>query len=164
MTRGEHKVLQGKRKLLKQRVYLSALKLDDGELLILASSKAAETSLERYGHRWEIETLFGCLKGRGFRFEDTRITKLQRIETMMAVLTIAFAWAHKVGDWLNAEKKPIRVKKHGRLAISYFRYGLDWIRQALVGVATKPAQLDKCIEILIDSWPNLRTNIRLRVL
>lgn len=154
-------MLKGKRKLMKQEVYLSGLRLDDGDLLIVASSQAPEMALERYAQRWEIETLFACLKGRGFRFESTRITALQRIETMLSVLTIAFAWAHKVGDWLDAEKKSIVVKKHGRLAISYFRYGLDWIRQTVVGMTAKPCQLSKCIEILISSWPMLRTKAML---
>ncbi len=29
-----------------------------------------------YALRWEIETLFSCLKGRGFNLENTRLTDL----------------------------------------------------------------------------------------
>lgn len=67
---GERRVLFGKRKLWKQQVYLSALRLSNGELLILATDKFLENSVELYAKRWEIETLFSCLKGRGFNFED----------------------------------------------------------------------------------------------
>ena len=148
-------MLKGKRRLGKQAVYLSALRLDDGELLILASSHKPEDALERYAYRWEIETLFACLKGRGFRFEGTRLTAYDRIENMMAVLAIAFAWAHKMGDWLDKERKAITVKKHKRLAISYFRYGLDWIRKNLVGVVPQPEKLAQCIRVLTKSWPTL---------
>ena len=94
---GEFSALRGKRKLMGQALYLSALRLQDGELLILASSEDPEDALTRYALRWEIETLFSCLKGKGFNFEDTRVTDLERIESMMSVLSIAFAWSHKVG-------------------------------------------------------------------
>lgn len=143
-------------------VYLSALRLDDGELLILASSQKPKGALERYAHRWEIETLFACLKGRGFRFESTHLTAQDRIENMMAVLAIAFAWAHKMGDWLHTERKPITVKKHQRLAISYFRYGLDWIRTALIGLTRQTEKLAQCIQVLVNSWPKLSVTSRLK--
>ena len=42
----------------------------------------------------------------------------------MVFLAIAFYWAYKTGEWRN-EQKEIKIKKHGRKAISYFRYGLD---------------------------------------
>lgn len=142
-------VLQGKRKLMGQELYLSALRLKDGELLILASSEGPEDALTRYARRWEIETLFSCLKGKGFNFEDTRITELERIESMMSVLSIAFAWAHKVGDWRHESQKPIKAKKHGRLSVSYFRYGLDWIQQALLAGQSRIAQLEHVIGLLI---------------
>ena len=152
----EFAVLPGKRKLMGQKLYLSALRLADGELLILASSQQPENALQRYAFRWEIETLFSCLKGRGFRFEGTRLTELERIENMMLVLAIAFAWAHKVGDWRHENQKPIKHKKHGRLSISYFRYGLDWIRQGLLATRRCTRQLTETIAILIRSWPDLR--------
>jgi len=44
-------------------VALSALRLNDGDWLIIASSDAPQTqAIEAYARRWEIETLFGCLK------------------------------------------------------------------------------------------------------
>jgi len=128
---GETCILLGKRKLMGQMVCLSALRLKDGKLLIIASSHASEQAMQRYARRWEIETLFSCLKGRGFRFEETRITHTERIETLFMVLALTAAWAHAIGDWRNSEQKAIVRKKHGRLTQSYFRYGLDWLRQAI---------------------------------
>lgn len=72
------------------------------------------------------QTLFGCLKGRGFNFEDTHITDHERIKKLFALLAIAFCWCHKIGEWRH-EFHPIKIKKHGRPAISFFRYGLDFI-------------------------------------
>jgi hypothetical protein len=73
---GESTTLHGLRKMTGLEVYLSCLRLEDGELLIIASTKHPELAIERYVKRWEIETLFSCLKGRGFNLEDTHITKL----------------------------------------------------------------------------------------
>ena len=152
---GDREVLRGKRKVTGQKVFLSALRLSDGELLILATDKVPEESIDRYADRWEIETLFSCLKGRGFNFEDTRLTDLKRIEAMFGVLAIAFSWAHKVGDWRHETQKPITKKKHGRLSISFFRYGLDWINQALLDVNRRVKQLNDSIMLLIRHLPTL---------
>ena len=126
----------GKRKLLGNLVYLSGLRLETGELLILAHLKLDVNELnaiEIYALRWEIETLFSCLKGRGFNFEETRILKRTRIKKMVAVLAIAFCWSHKIGEWRNDCVKKIHIKTHGRLAQSLFRYGLDWLDDLLSG-------------------------------
>jgi hypothetical protein len=81
-----------------------------------------------YRRRWEIETLFGCLKGRGFRMEDTHITDADKIEKLLFILVIGFCWAYRTGD-LKAQEKPIELKTHGRKARSLFREGLNWIRR-----------------------------------
>jgi hypothetical protein len=44
--------------------------LADGELLVVASGSLVQDAIKIYGLRWEIETLFGCLKGRGFKLEE----------------------------------------------------------------------------------------------
>lgn len=127
---GETLILQDKRKLWKQEVYLSALRLADGELLIVATNHLLEDPIALYGKRWQIETLFGCLKSKGFRFEETHIVHLARIDRLIALLAVTFCLAHKVGEWQH-DQKAIVVKKHGRLSQSYFRYGLDFLRDAL---------------------------------
>ncbi|QBS11359.1 IS4 family transposase (plasmid) [Legionella geestiana] len=126
---GEQRKLRGERRLWKQKVWLSALRLTDGELLIVATDKEVDSPIELYGRRWEIETLFSCLKSRGFNFEDTHITKPERISKLIALLSIGFCWAYKVGEWRN-EQKAIKMKKHGRKEVSIFRYGLDFLRDA----------------------------------
>ncbi len=113
-------------------VYLSALRLEDGELLIVVSDKLSHDAIAIYAKRWEIETLFSCLKGRGFNMEDTRVTDRVRIKRLLVVPVIAFCWAHRTGEWRNETIKPIKIKKHQRLAKSYFKYGLDWLRDNLL--------------------------------
>lgn len=89
-----------------QRCRLSASRSEKGELMIVATNQAPKNAISVYLRRWEIESFFQCLKGRGFRFEETHMTKLERIEKLMALLAIGFCWAHKVGEW-RAQHKPI---------------------------------------------------------
>jgi len=85
---------------------------------------------EFVGIEWFAETLFGAFKTRGFNFEDTHLTKTERIERLFGLMAVALVWAHRVGE-LIAKRTPIPVKKHGRKQFSVFRYGLDQLRQLL---------------------------------
>lgn len=77
----------------------------------------------------EIETLFGCLKTKGFRFEETRLMKHDRIKKMIGLLALAFCIAHKTGEWRHEKIKAIVLKKHGRPQYNCFRYGMNWIKE-----------------------------------
>lgn len=141
----EERTLWYSRDLMGETVYLSALKMPDGELLIVAADELSGFAIKKYGMRWEIETLFACLKSKGFNFEATHITKPERIEKLLVLLTIAFCWAHKTGEWKH-EHKPIEIKKHGRKAVSYFRYGLDMLRDIVLNGAQ---QADNFLEHIV---------------
>jgi len=127
---GEYRVLKGLRIVNGQSVYVVGMQLPNGEYLILATDKSPATALEEYKKRWGIETLFQCMKGRGFNFEDTHMTFPDRIDKLIALLAIAFSWCHVTGEW-HASQKPIKIKKHGRKAVSLFRLGLDHIGRFL---------------------------------
>jgi hypothetical protein len=134
-----------------QKVYLAGSRSEKGELMIVATNQSPCTAIACYLRRWEIENLFACLKGRGFHFEDTHMTHLERIEKLMALLAIGVAWAHKVGEW-RALRKPIvfnRYRDSQRPQYSYFRYGLDFIQEALLQPTGKLAQLRQCIQQII---------------
>jgi hypothetical protein len=124
---------------------LAGLKLVDGELLIVVTNEAPGDAIKIYGLRWEIETLFSCLKSRGFYFEDTHVIDHERIKKLFALLAIAFCWAHKTGEWRH-EFRPIKIKKHGRPAISLFRYGLDYIIDAVVNLFKSPNSFQNCLD------------------
>jgi hypothetical protein len=100
------------------------------EEMIVVSNLRFEDPLGMYRRRWEIETMFGCFKTRGFRMEDTHVVDADKIEKMVFVLAIAFCWAYCIGD-IQDKKQPIEVKSHGRRARSLFREGLNVIRRAL---------------------------------
>ena len=132
---GETLVLSRKRFILGQQLYLIGLKLDDDYLLLVTDQKP-KTALADYAKRWNIETLFGILKSRGFRFEETHLTDGERINKLLALLTLATIWAFKVGQWLH-QQEPLKIKKHGRLTKSVFRYGLDFLRSTFFDIQLK---------------------------
>ena len=124
-------------------VYVSALCLDNGELLIVITPDSCDTVISDYGQRWGIEregrwgnpslsnhaveTLFGMFKTRGFCLESTHFSNSERLSKLLALMTLALCWSIKTGEWLH-QHQPLKIKKHGRLAKSIFRYGLDYLR------------------------------------
>lgn len=154
LPREEQRIIQGKRKIFGHDLYLSCLRLSDGELLIVATNMPPDDAIKIYGLRWEIETLFGCLKGRGFNFEDTHITDMARIKKLFVLLAIGFCWAHKTGEWRHTVT-PIKLKKHGRPAVSLFRYGLDYITEAIVKIVSKVELFAQCLEAIKPLSPQV---------
>jgi len=144
---GEVRVLKERRLVCGVKVFVVGLRLPDGEYLILVTDKAPETAMETYAQRWEIETLFECLKSRGFRFEDTHLTEPERIDKLVALLAITFCWCHFTGEWLH-KQKPIPIKKHGRKAKSIFRLGLDHLQQILLNISEKMQHFKKMLRLL----------------
>jgi len=145
---GEYKILDGKRLVNGQLVYVVGMLLPNGEYLILATDKNSVTAPVEYKKRWGIETLFQCLKGRGFNFEDTHMTFPDRIDKLIALLAIAFSWCHVTGEWCNSQK-PIKIKKHGRKAVSLFRLGLDHIGRILHNISDLYHEFYKNLKIIL---------------
>jgi hypothetical protein len=116
-----------------QRCRLTGSRSERGELMIIATNADTVHAVYFYLRRWEIENLFQALKGRGFRFEETRLIEPERIAKLMALLAIGLSWAHKVGEW-RSKVQPILWKKfckQRRPEYSYFRYGFDLIRETI---------------------------------
>jgi len=120
--------------------YLSGSKsIKDGKVdfCIIVSFNKPDEALEFYAKRWQIETLFRALKTSGFNLEDTHVTHPERLEKLIMLVMIAFIWCYKIGDFIDTQIKAIRIKKHGRRAISVFRYGLDCISKCLLSGTNK---------------------------
>ena len=118
-----------------QRCYLSGTKTIDRdgkvEFLIIVSFNKLERAMEYYKQRWQIETLFRGLKSSGFNIEATHVTDLDRLEKLFSLTMVAFVWCYKIGDYLDDNVKKIKIKKHGRRAVSVFKYGLDYLSKFL---------------------------------
>jgi hypothetical protein len=116
-----------RRKLWNTPVFVAVCRKTDGDAVIVVSSERSGQILKEYGRRWEIETLFGCLKTRGFCLEDTHLTKDERISRLLSLLTLAGCWALLAGELASLDT-PIKIKKHGRAEKSVFRLGFDTLR------------------------------------
>ena len=110
---GARRCLPGRRPVWGGFVHLSALRLEDGDCLFIASSGAPQAeAIEAYADRWPVETRFGGLKSRGFNLEDTPLTDPERLAKRMGLLALAFAWTYRTGELLHDGSSPIRQKKH----------------------------------------------------
>jgi hypothetical protein len=121
-------------------LFLTGLRLPSGEYVIVVAPRWSATAIADYAHRWEIEPLFGCLKSRGFRLEETHVVHPERLKKLIALLALAFCWAHVIGEWLTRQQ-PLKIKKHGRLAVSIFRHGFDHLRRILCNLTSIPQQV-----------------------
>ena len=133
-----------------QWVFLSGIKTlnrdGDIEYIIIATYNYDPKTLTVYKDRWQVETMFRALKTSGFNFEDTHLNNIERISKLLCLLSIAFIWAYLTGIYRHENIKPIRIKKHGRRAYSYFKYGLTYIAHALLCLILN--DIDVIIKIL----------------
>jgi hypothetical protein len=122
-------VLNSRRWVWGRLVYVSALRLEEGELLVVISSNSPQTA-QLWASPLALKLLFGIFKTRGFCLESTHFTDSQRLSKLLALMALAWCWTMKVGQWLHSHT-PLKIKKHGRPEKSLFRYGLDYLRSVL---------------------------------
>ena len=48
------------------------------------------------------------------------------------MVMIAFVWCYKLGDFIDANFKKIKIKKHGNREISVFKLGLDYLTRVII--------------------------------
>lgn len=103
------------------------------EHLLIASREKKPNAFKQYRFRWQIETMFGSLKSRGFDFEETHLTMPEKISKMVLLLGLGLCLALRMGKYQVQEVKAVKmkVKNNGRLAKSLFRIGLDALQNIL---------------------------------
>jgi hypothetical protein len=143
---GEARILPQPRRVWGMTVFVVGMRIAN-DYLIVITTEAPDTALDDYAKRWNIETLFACLKSRGFNFEDTHLTKPERLSKLLGVLTLTTCWCLRIGEWLH-EHKPLTIKTHGRRAKSLFRYGLDRLRYIVLNLAVKEREFCWAINFL----------------
>lgn len=127
LSLGQSSFLKRRYKLMGEVFYLAGVKLE-GDFLIVACDEKPSKGLKVYGLRWGIETLFGNTKSRGFDFEATHVTDPEKLSLLLGIMSLAIFWAIRSGAYLEHHVNPLKLKKHGRLQQSRFRYGLDQLR------------------------------------
>jgi hypothetical protein len=123
------------------------VKLKDDFLIIACDDKPSK-GLKVYGLHWGIETLFGNTKSRGFDFEATHVTQPDKLSLLLGVMSLAIFWTLQAGTYLEQHGKALKFKKHGRLELSRFRYGLDKLRQLIFQQAFDSPQALPFIRLL----------------
>lgn len=140
---------------------------EDRYLLILTNADV-EKAIDIYRNRWSIEVFFQSIKKRGFNLENTHFTDLKRLKKLFAIVCLAFCTCLNTGLWKHDKIKPMKKKKNGYKPFSFFRYGLDQLRKALL----HPHELEKLalqiFEHLLfqlkenyNMWSNLNFILRL---
>jgi hypothetical protein len=136
LSNGNYKAEHHIRKLLDNRVYVSAKRNMDGELIVLISNQFHKDPFALYSHRWHIECMFNKMKTKGFNLESTHITKANRIVTLFAVISLSYCYCCLIGELKNSIK-PIKEKYINNVKYktqSIFRCGFDMM-QYLINLA-----------------------------
>jgi hypothetical protein len=115
--------------------------------IALVADHAPESAIADYAKRWGIETLFGCFKTCGFCVESTHFNQPERLSKLIALLSLGMCWAMLTGIWLNL-LNPIKIKKHGRMAKSIFRFGLDFLRNTFFDLKLNADAFSKALSFL----------------
>ena len=136
-------------------IYVSCVKYrKDGktEYLIVGSSQQSKDTIEEYKVRWQIETMFGCLKSRGFNFEETHLTQPEKIGKLLMLLGLGLSLAMLMGKFQIEMTKQVKMKlkKNQRYAKSFFRIGLDALQNLLFNChkPNKEEELERFILLL----------------
>lgn len=76
-----------------------------------------------------METCFQAFKSRGFDLETTHLKDLAKLKKLVAFVSIAYGMCVRLGIHYHEQVKEIKVKKHGYKANSFFRHGLNLMRE-----------------------------------
>nr|NLR83069.1 hypothetical protein [Rhizobium sp. P28RR-XV] len=74
---------------------------------------------------------FGDAKTRGLNMEDTHITNPDKLASLLVILILAITWAYRCATHTMG-MKAITRKSHGRRQKSWFRIGLDALREWII--------------------------------
>ncbi len=110
---------------------ITGKRLSKRKAVMVAHSEEIGPATELYRVRWQIEHLFKATKTSGFNFESTGLKKEERVETLFTCIALTLVLAVAQGQIIHT-RKPIQKKKHGYLALSIFRKGLNRLRKLMV--------------------------------
>ena len=105
--------------------------LPDGDILFLFGNCNPKFIAQLYRKRWVIEVCFQNLKTRGFNLEDTHLQDLKRIQKLIAMVSIAYAFCVSLGIYVNRKVKKIKVNADNYKVNSFFRTGMNMIFENL---------------------------------
>jgi hypothetical protein len=111
---GGHMLLDMELTAKRTRTHIAMLHEDGhaGPWIIAMSEPPTRWRALDYGLRWGIEAMFSDYKTRGFDLEDSQIQRIDRIDRLVLVLSLALYWAVSTGMWKWAENQLPAEKKN----------------------------------------------------
>jgi len=135
---------------------------------LILTNADVHKAIDIYRNRWSIEVFFQSIKKRGFNLENTRFPDLPRLKKLFGIVCMAFCACLNTGLWKHDKIKPMKKKKNGYKPYSFFRYGLDTLRKALLHSHKLNHLVQQIFENLIyklkqnySMWSNLNFILRL---
>jgi len=119
----------------------------DGNVQILATNGEPKSAVTLYATRWQIESMFLCLKSNGFNLEETHMTCPSKLELLFGLLAILTCWNCKIGLWCN-QIKPVKIKNHGRPEQNLFHYGMTILSSVISNIVDYSRDFAELIHIL----------------
>jgi hypothetical protein len=119
------------------QVYLHGFRIRNDkhklEYLIIASTCKQTDVIELYRNRWYIENMFKDMKSNGLSIEDTHVTNLDRLHTLLGLVVLAHAWIIRIGKWVEKRcRNPLKDHKPKKRRKSVFRMGLDTLKRDIL--------------------------------
>ena len=135
-------------------------KINKDEYLILIGDFFPKELGQIYKQRWCIEVLFQNFKARGFNLEDTHLKCNEKLSKLLVFVSIAVGLCTCMGEYLQKKVHQTKMKKHGYLAKSIFRKGLDFIRNAIFKEQEGLIEIViKCLCLLFKMAKPNKTNV-----
>jgi hypothetical protein len=122
---------------------------EDDPLLVLTNDSNCD-ALKIYRERWSIEVFFQSIKERGFNLESSHLQDINRYAKLFTMCCISFVICLTIGVYSDACEQEIPIKNHGYKANSYFRHGLNILRETLVKIAKFKERFDDLMDLVID--------------
>ena len=92
---GTYCTLYGPRLICGHLLWVTGMRLPDGEYVIVVSDSQSDNVMTEYKRRWKVEVLFEALKSRGFNFSEDHLTF--RLSILMSPLASAIVPSKQQG-------------------------------------------------------------------
>jgi hypothetical protein len=103
---------------------------EDEPWLLITNLTNPEKVREIYANRFWIEEMFSDHKSRGLNLESTRLTDPDRIERLLAAVSLAYLWIMEVGALVVNKGHWRQVDNRGaERSVSLCQIGLRWLKE-----------------------------------
>jgi len=133
--------------IFKQMLYIGGKRLPEGDYLIIISNQNPEEAQEDYKQRWAIEKLFNKIKTRGFNMEATQMSCLSKLEKLIGLVSIAFAWSVLTGELLK-QSYNIRIATNPKRVKSSFDMGFKYLRKIICHINDYIIEFNNLVNLL----------------